>query len=165
MRARASRRPTLTTHSRRIDASIRVNRMIGGADVPGACEHQLLQRLARDIGDDRLGQHLDRVIGDVEEHVLKVDGVARDADSAMIWREPVARELLAKGKALDQDGALGGNDRPREPDSCRHRARRIRMRKGKHGLAVLVRKPNEHQVAQESRSRGWLVMMSWLHAS
>jgi len=74
---------------------------------PRPVEDELLQGLARHVGDIAASEHLDRVVGRVEEDVLKVDRIAWDAHRHDLAR-PVAGHLLAIGEAVDQDSAIGG---------------------------------------------------------
>src|SRR5205085_48166 len=67
----------------------------------------LFERVAGNLGDVRAGQRLDVMIGFIEEHVLEVEGVARDMDRQDLAR-PAARQLVAKRVAVDQDGAAVG---------------------------------------------------------
>ena len=68
---------------------------------------QLLQVLARHEGDLAAGQHLDAVVGDVEEQMLQVEGVARDMQGDDL-ADPVARELLAVGETRSEHAAHRG---------------------------------------------------------
>jgi hypothetical protein len=104
MRERASRRPTFSTHSRKIDASISVSRqkasrMFGRARQRPHRRH----RNARDPGPrDRL--HV--MIRAWQHQRLQRDDIAGEMEGNDLT-PAIAGRFLAAGKAVQQDGAMG----------------------------------------------------------
>lgn len=88
--------------NRRLDQG----RMDDGDADGRALQHQLLQRLARDVGNHRAGQDLDSMIADAQKHVLEVDRISGDAQGDDLTRS-FASDLLTVGKTAQKDAAVG----------------------------------------------------------
>lgn len=100
IRIRASRRPTLTTHSRKIEESTSVSSHIALGDCR-ARDGQIEQRIDRDMRHFAPIERLDIVVGDGEQAILQVEEFARDMDRNDL-PAALAGELLAIGEAFDQ---------------------------------------------------------------
>ena len=104
MRSRACRRPTLTTHSRRIERFDQGQCMTAAR---GGWSSTSCWSASRGHRPRARGQHLHAVVGNVEKHVLEVDRVARNAHCQDLPR-PLASDLLTIGVAVDEDRTGAG---------------------------------------------------------